>query len=162
MFINWSSYGYKNGEYGALKTGAFKNLLSRTDATVQNNDSREYDMFSCTDYYNYYGGLISARITSYNVCYTKLLRELKRPRYDVMTRASGSFRDAFPNLMDLMNDAVAMVVALDEPPESNILKQNVYSDIQKYTVSGMSQDEAMNEATFRVFSSPPGTYGAGA
>lgn len=30
------------------------------DATVKNEDSREYDMFSCTDFYNYYGGLIVA------------------------------------------------------------------------------------------------------
>jgi cobaltochelatase CobN len=30
------------------------------DATVMNEDSREYDMMSCTDFYNYYGGLIAA------------------------------------------------------------------------------------------------------
>jgi cobaltochelatase CobN len=33
------------------------------DVTVKNEDSREYDMMSCTDYYNYYGGLIVAAKT---------------------------------------------------------------------------------------------------
>jgi len=28
--------------------------------TVKNEDSREYDMLSCTDFYNYHGGLIAA------------------------------------------------------------------------------------------------------
>jgi|UniRef100_A0A7C3V556 cobaltochelatase CobN len=30
------------------------------DVTVNNEDSREYDMLPCTDSYNYYGGLITA------------------------------------------------------------------------------------------------------
>ncbi len=30
------------------------------DVTVKNEDTREYDLLSCTDYYNYYGGLITA------------------------------------------------------------------------------------------------------
>ena len=38
----------------------FKNLLSRMEVTVKNEDTREYDIMSCTEYYNYYGGLITA------------------------------------------------------------------------------------------------------
>lgn len=30
------------------------------ELTVKNEDTREYDMMSCTDFYNYYGGLITA------------------------------------------------------------------------------------------------------
>ena len=30
---------------------------------VKNEDTREYDMLSCTDFYNYYGGLIAAATT---------------------------------------------------------------------------------------------------
>jgi cobaltochelatase CobN len=33
------------------------------DATVKNEDSREWDMLSCTDFYNYHGGLIAAATT---------------------------------------------------------------------------------------------------
>jgi cobaltochelatase CobN len=35
-------------------------MLGRMDATVKNEDSREYDMMSCTDFYSYHGGLIAA------------------------------------------------------------------------------------------------------
>jgi cobaltochelatase CobN len=39
---------------------AYRRQLARMDVTVKNEDSREYDMMSCTDYYNYYGGMIVA------------------------------------------------------------------------------------------------------
>ena len=41
------------------------------------------------------------------------LAELGRPRIDVTARISGFFRDAFPNLIHLMDDAVRMVAELD-------------------------------------------------
>ena len=43
------------------------------------------------------------------------LAELGRPRIDVTVRISGFFRDAFPHLVRLLDDAVAAVAALDEP-----------------------------------------------
>ena len=43
------------------------------------------------------------------------LAELSRPRIDVTTRISGFFRDAFPQLIDLIDDAVNAVIKLDEP-----------------------------------------------
>ncbi len=87
--------------------------------------------------------------------------ELGRPRLDVVPRVSGFFRDAFPNLMEQIDEAVAMVSALNEPPETNILRRNVLADIEEYKRQGLSDEEAQREATFRVFSCPPGTYGAG-
>lgn len=89
------------------------------------------------------------------------LDELKRPRLDVVPRVSGFFRDAFPNLMERIDEAVAIVAALKEPPESNMLRRNVLADIETLKDMGMDHDEALREATFRVFSCPPGTYGAG-
>ena len=59
-YIRYSSHAYGKGSYGKQKPGTFRTLLSRMDVTVKNEDSREYDMMSCTDYYNYYGGLIVA------------------------------------------------------------------------------------------------------
>lgn len=47
------------------------------------------------------------------------LKELKRPRLDVVPRVSGFFRDSFPNLMEMIDEAVRIVTALKEPPESN-------------------------------------------
>ncbi len=98
-----------------------------------------------------------------NVCGLEVipLSKLGRPRLDVVPRVSGLFRDAFPNLMEQLDEAVAIVSTLNESPESNILRRNVLSDLEEYKRQGMSEDEAMREATFRVFSCPPGTYGAG-
>ena len=89
------------------------------------------------------------------------LAELGRPRIDVIPRVSGFFRDAFPNIMERIDEAVAMVAALNEPPDSNLLRRNVFKDMEEYKKQGMDESEALREATFRVFSCPPGTYGAG-
>lgn len=60
IYIRYSSHAYGLGVYGKQRPETFRKVLSRVDATVKNEDSREYDMMSCTDYYNYYGGLITA------------------------------------------------------------------------------------------------------
>lgn len=86
---------------------------------------------------------------------------LKRPRLDVVPRISGFFRDAFPNLVELIDEAANMVAALNEPPEINMLRRNVLKDKARYEKEGMDSAEAWREATFRVFGCPPGTYGAG-
>ena len=87
--------------------------------------------------------------------------DLKRPRLDVTPRISGLFRDAFPNLVNRIDEAVRMVAALKEPPESNFVRRNVYKDLEAYRKMGMEEEAAFREATFRVFGCPPGTYGAG-
>lgn len=89
------------------------------------------------------------------------LAELGRPRLDIVPRISGFFRDAFPLLVERIDDAVRMVAALDEPPESNLLRRNVLADVEEYRRDGMNDEEALREASFRVFGCPPGTYGAG-
>jgi len=98
-----------------------------------------------------------------NVCGLAVIpsAELGRPRLDVVPRVSGFFRDAFPNLMEQIDEAVAMVSALNEPPETNILRRNVMADMEEYKRRGLNEAEARREATFRVFGCPPGTYGAG-
>ena len=89
------------------------------------------------------------------------ISELGRPRLDVVPRISGFFRDAFPNLMERIDEAVSMVSLLNEPLETNILRKHVLRDIEEYKKDGMKEQEAQREATFRVFGCPPGTYGAG-
>ncbi len=89
------------------------------------------------------------------------LSELGRPRIDVVPRISGFFRDAFPNLVELIDEAVKMVALLDEPFESNILRKHVFDDVEIYRKKGMSREDAFREATFRIFGCPPGSYGAG-
>ncbi len=87
--------------------------------------------------------------------------ELKFPRVDVTFRTSGFFRDSFPNLMDLLDEAVAMVTALDEPVENNFLRKHVLTEAEELVKRGIDPEEALREASFRIFSDPPGVYGAG-
>ncbi len=81
------------------------------------------------------------------------LAELGRPRIDVTVRISGFFRDAFPHVVYLVDDAVRMVAALEESEEDNYVRAHVRSDMDTH------DDE--RRATTRVFGSKPGSYGAG-
>jgi cobaltochelatase CobN len=69
------------------------------------------------------------------------LSELGRPRVDVTLRISGFFRDAFPHLVHLMDEAVELVAGLDEGPEDNYVR-----------AAG---------ADPRIFGAKPGAYGSG-
>jgi cobaltochelatase CobN len=89
------------------------------------------------------------------------LSELTHPRIDVTVRASGFFRDAFPNLMEMIDRAARMVAALKEPEEMNPLARNVAVDRAELIRAGLSPEEADKRAAFRVFSDRPGCYGAG-
>jgi len=81
------------------------------------------------------------------------LDELGRPRIDVTVRISGFFRDAFPHVVAMLDDAVRLVAALDEPDESNFVRAHARADLAAHG------DE--RRATTRIFGSKPGAYGAG-
>ena len=89
------------------------------------------------------------------------LSTLKRPRIDVTLRTSGFFRDAFRNLMELFDEAVRMVALLEEDEEENFLAAHYRKDLAAYLDEGLSREEATRLAGLRVFSDPPGAYGAG-
>ncbi|WP_139983741.1 cobaltochelatase subunit CobN [Nocardioides litoris] len=81
------------------------------------------------------------------------LEELGRPRIDVTVRISGFFRDAFPHVVAMLDDAVQLVAGLDEPAESNYVRAHAQADLAEHG------DE--RRATTRIFGSKPGSYGAG-
>ncbi len=89
------------------------------------------------------------------------ISELGRPRIDVTVRITGLFRDAFPNLIDLIDDAVKMVAELDEDENDNYLAANLRRDIVESMANGMTVDEARKKNSVRIFGCPPGAYGAG-
>ncbi len=89
------------------------------------------------------------------------LSVLDRPRVDVTLRISGFFRDAFPNLIDLFNQAVTAVAALDEPAAQNPLAAQVQTETANWLTAGVDQQEAIDRSSHRVFGSKPGAYGAG-
>jgi cobaltochelatase CobN len=82
------------------------------------------------------------RVRSYRIL---PLEELGRPRIDVTVRMSGILRDCFYTSIELLDDAIHEVAALDEPLEANF--------IRKHALQG--------SGTARIFGSRPGTYGNG-
>jgi cobaltochelatase CobN len=99
----------------------------------------------------------SRRVTGIQVV---ALEELGRPRIDVTVRISGFFRDAFPHLIALLDDAVGAVAALDEPDEQNFVAAHARADAERLAAE-LGAADAWRRATTRVFGSKPGTYGAG-
>jgi cobaltochelatase CobN len=71
------------------------------------------------------------------------LAELGRPRVDVTVRISGFFRDAFPHVLALLDDAFALAAAADSEPED-----------QNPIARAGTEDP-------RVFGPKPGAYGSG-
>ena len=88
------------------------------------------------------------------------LEELGRPRIDVTIRVSGLLRDSFPRAVELIDDAVTMVAALDEDPEDNFVRKHVLARIEALGADLADKDK-WREATWRVFCSEPGVYQAG-
>jgi cobaltochelatase CobN len=81
------------------------------------------------------------------------LDELGRPRIDVTIRISGFFRDAFPHVVAMLDDAVRMVADLDEPRHLNFVRRHVEDDLAAHG--------DRRRAVTRIFGSKPGSYGAG-
>ena len=89
------------------------------------------------------------------------LAEMGRPRVDVVLRVSGFFRDAFPNLIHLFDEAVRLVAALEEPDGSNPIAARVREETARLVGEGVEDSAARDRASYRVFGSRPGAYGAG-
>ena len=81
------------------------------------------------------------------------LDELARPRIDVTVRISGFFRDAFPHVVAMIDDAVRLVAERDEPLELNYVRAHAQADLAEHG--------DQRRATTRIFGSKPGSYGAG-
>jgi cobaltochelatase CobN len=92
----------------------------------------------------------SRRVTGFTVI---PLADLGRPRIDVTLRISGFFRDAFPHVIALLDDAIGTVAGLDEPADANYLRAHAAAD---HAAHG-----DWRRATTRIFGSKPGAYGAG-
>lgn len=85
------------------------------------------------------------------------LEELGRPRIDTTVRISGFFRDAFPHVIALLDDAVQLVAGLDESDEDNYVRAHARQDAAATNNDGEGSDTRIR----RIFGSKPGTYGAG-
>ena len=94
--------------------------------------------------------------------------ELGHPRIDVTVRISGFFRDAFPNLINLLDQAVELAAAQDEEPEENFVVKHLREDLGNSSAgqgqeagAGSDGGDTRTASMYRIFGSKPGTYGAG-
>jgi cobaltochelatase CobN len=104
----------------------------------------------------------SQRVTDFEIIPAM---QLGRPRVDVTLRVSGFFRDAFPNVMKLYDAAVQALASFDEPglgdQNGNTIRQNVEQRKAELEAQGVSSEDAQRQASYRVYGSKPGAYGAG-
>ncbi len=106
----------------------------------------------------------SRRVTGFEVMPVSVL---DRPRVDVTLRVSGFFRDAFPGLIDLFDSAVQAVASRgidtggDETARDNPLAARIAEEAQALVTQGLDAAAARRQASWRVFGSKPGAYGAG-
>ncbi|MDP3565213.1 MAG: cobaltochelatase subunit CobN, partial [Methanoregula sp.] len=91
------------------------------------------------------------------------LEELGRPRIDCHVSICGFFRDMFPNIMQMINNAVALVSALDEPYEQNFVKkhseENLTSLDGQVTEGLLDEKTAQKLSTARIYGPRAGEYG---
>jgi len=87
--------------------------------------------------------------------------QLGRPRVDVTLRVSGFFRDAFANVMRLYDAAVQVIADFEEPGTGNVIRRHIAEREAALLADGMDPESAKRQASYRVFGSKPGAYGAG-
>ncbi len=100
----------------------------------------------------------SGRVSGFEIIPTTILG---RPRVDVTLRVSGFFRDAFPNLIELFDSAIRKISELKETNNENPISKSFNKDITYLIKNGLSHKDAKKYASYRIFSSMPGSYGAG-
>jgi magnesium chelatase subunit H len=81
------------------------------------------------------------------------LEELGRPRIDVVMTVSGIFRDLLTLQVRLLDKASRLAAAADEPEELNFLRKHVRQEM-------LERSCTFEEASNRVYSNAPGSYGA--
>ena len=81
------------------------------------------------------------------------LSELGRPRIDVVMTISGIFRDLLSLQVRLLDKAARMAAAADEPEEMNFVRKHVLKEM-------LERNCTFDEASNRVYSNAPGSYGA--
>ncbi len=87
-----------------------------------------------------------------------------RPRVDVVIQTSGILRDMVPHFADLVDEAAVLASGLDESHDLNFVKKHTDEEMERLRRELNDQypdKQIARMASFRVFSSPPGTYGIG-
>mgnify|MGYP000161818078 CR=1 FL=1 len=85
--------------------------------------------------------------------------ELGRPRIDVVISATGLYRDAFPNVMLWLAEAIDKVAKLKE--DNNFVYRHANKLKQDLLAQGQSEEDADYLSSVRIFSNDSGAYGTG-
>lgn len=101
--------------------------------------------------WNAQGQIIGTEIVPYS--------ELQRPRIDVVVSATGLYRDAFPNVMLWLAEAIDKIATLKE--ENNFAYRHSQALKQQLIEEGTTEENAKYLSTVRIFSNESGAYGTG-
>ncbi len=83
------------------------------------------------------------------------------PRIDVVMTPSGLYRDTFPYQLELIDEAVRTIAALNETNETNHVRWNCLKMEDALLASGYNNSTAQMIAQSRIFGVSPGSYGTG-
>ncbi|MGK7950111.1 MAG: cobaltochelatase subunit CobN [Xenococcaceae cyanobacterium] len=101
---------------------------------------------------------LSRRVVDFEILPVSVLG---RPRVDVTVRMSGFFRDSFPNLLNLITKMTKSIAELEEDAQINPLRDRVKRETEFWQERGLTFEQAKTRASYRLFGSKPGAYGAG-
>ncbi|MGK7896373.1 MAG: cobaltochelatase subunit CobN, partial [Xenococcus sp. (in: cyanobacteria)] len=101
---------------------------------------------------------LSRRVVDFEILHESVLN---RPRVDVTVRVSGFFRDSFPNILNLLNKITQAVAEVPESAAINPLAERVAIETNYWQEQGLEATIAQQRASYRIFGSKPGAYGAG-
>lgn len=89
------------------------------------------------------------------------VKELGRPRIDVVIQTSGQFRDLAASRLYLINRAVEMAADANDGDTINLVREGVDESERTLIESGVSPKDAREMSTFRIFGGLNGGYGTG-
>jgi cobaltochelatase CobN len=87
------------------------------------------------------------------------LEVLGRPRIDCLVNICGFFRDMFPNLLELLDQAFDLVAGLDEPLELNYIRKHSMENLEHLKDKGLDPKTTRKMANGRIFGPQAGEYG---
>ncbi|MEE1064410.1 MAG: cobaltochelatase subunit CobN, partial [Paludibacteraceae bacterium] len=89
------------------------------------------------------------------------IKDLGRPRIDVVIQTSGQFRDLAASRLYLINRAVQMAADANDGDTINLVREGVDESERTLIESGVSPKDAREMSTFRIFGGLNGGYGTG-
>lgn len=87
------------------------------------------------------------------------LEELGRPRIDALVNICGFFRDMFPNVVLLLDQAFNLAASQDEPLEMNFVRKHSLQNQERLNCMGLDERTVRKMANGRIFGPKAGEYG---